>query len=299
VPSLAALAVLAEEGAIELVTVVTQPDRAGDRNRVEPSAVKRRALELGLPIRQPVLFDADAASDLIALRPDALVWAAYGNLIPRRLIDAVRGRALNVHASLLPRWRGASPVAHAILAGDAETGVTLMEGTAGLDRGPIVSQGRVPIGPEDTAGVLTAQLADVGASLLRRDFPAYLAGERPATPQDEKRATWAPKLTTQDGELRFTEPANVLARRVRAMTPEPGAWTTFGGQRVGVLRASVAGGRGVQHGALELRDGVPHVAGGAGWLRLDEVKPAGKRAMSGADWARGLRDVAAGARLPS
>jgi methionyl-tRNA formyltransferase len=299
VSSLAALAVLAEEGTIELVTVVTQPDRTGDRNRVEPSAVKRRALELGLPVRQPVLFDADAAAELIALRPDALVWAAYGNLIPRRIIDAVQGRALNVHASLLPRWRGASPVAHAILAGDAETGVTLMEGTASLDRGPIVSQGRVPIGLDDTAGTLTAQLAEVGAALLRKDLPAYLAGERPATPQDETHATWAPKLTTQDGELRFTDPANLLARQVRAMTPEPGAWTTFGGQRVGVLRASVAGGRGVQHGTLELRDGVPHVAGGAGWLRLDEVKPAGKRAMSGADWARGLRDLGAKARLPS
>jgi methionyl-tRNA formyltransferase len=118
-------------------------------------------------------------------------------------------------------------------------------------------------------------------------------------PQDESRATWAPKLTTADGELRLSEPAEALARRVRAMTPEPGAWTTFDGQRLGVLHATVTGGRGVQHGTLELRDGVPHVACGAGWLRLDEVKAAGRRAMSGADWARGLRDLGAGARLPS
>jgi methionyl-tRNA formyltransferase len=299
VPSLAALAVLADLGAIEIAAVVTQPDRAGDRGTVEPSAVKRRARELGVPVRQPVLFDADAAAELIALRPDALVWAAYGNLIPRRLIDAVRGRALNVHASLLPRWRGASPVAYAILAGDTETGVTLMEGTASLDRGPIVAQSRVPIGPEDTAGSLTAELAEVGGALLRRDLPGYLAGERRGEPQDESRATWAPKLATKDGELRFTEPANVLARRVRAMTPEPGAWTTVNRQRLGVLRASVAGGRGVPHGTFELREGEPHVAGGAGWLRLDEVKPAGKRAMSGAEWARGLRDLGADTRLPS
>jgi len=299
VPSLAALAVLADLGAIEIAAVVTQPDRAGDRGTVEPSAVKRRARELGVPVRQPVLFDADAAAELIALRPDALVWAAYGNLIPRRLIDAVRGRALNVHASLLPRWRGASPVAYAILAGDTETGVTLMEGTASLDRGPIVAQSRVPIGPEDTAGSLTAELAEVGGALLRRDLPGYLAGERRGEPQDESRATWAPKLATKDGELRFTEPANVLARRVRAMTPEPGAWTTVNRQRLGVLRASVAGGRGVPHGTFELREGEPHVAGGAGWLRLDEVKPAGKRAMSGAEWARGLRDPGADTRLPS
>jgi len=299
VPSLAALAVLADDGAIEIATVVTQPDRAGDRGKVEPSAVKRRALELGLPVRQPVLFDADAAAELIALRPDALVWAAYGNLIPRRLIDAVRGRALNVHASLLPRWRGASPVAHAILAGDTETGVTLMEGTVSLDRGPIVAQSSVRIGPEDTAGSLTAQLAELGGALLRRVLPGYLAGERRGEPQDEKHAMWAPKLATKDGELHFTEPAEALARRVRAMTPEPGAWTTVDGQRLGVLRASVTGGRGVQYGTFELREGVPHVAGGAGWLRLDEVRPSGKRAMTGAQWARGLRGLSADTRLPS
>jgi methionyl-tRNA formyltransferase len=299
VPSLGALAALGDGGAIELVAVVTQPDRPGDRNTVEPSAVKRRALELGIPVRQPVLFDADAASELIALRPDALVWAAYGNLIPRRLIDAVNGRALNVHASLLPRWRGASPVAHAILAGDRESGVTLMEGTASLDRGPIVSQGRVPIGPDDTTGSLTARLGELGGALLGRDLPDYLAGTRRAEPQDEARATWAPKLATKDGELSFADPAEALARRVRAMTPEPGAWTTFNGQRLGIVGASVTGGRGVRHGTLELRDGVPHVAGGAGWLRLDEVKPAGKRAMGGADWARGLRDLGQEARLPS
>jgi methionyl-tRNA formyltransferase len=289
VPSLGALALLAQEGAIDIAAVVTQPDRAGDRGRVEPSAVKRRALELGLPVRQPVLFDADAAAELTALRPDALVWAAYGNLIPRRLIDAANGRALNVHASLLPRWRGASPVAHAILAGDTETGVTLMEGTASLDRGPMVSQGRIAIGPDDTAATLTAQLGEVGGALLRRDLPGYLTGDLRRELQDERRATWAPKLTTKDGELHFAEPAEALERRVRAMDLEPGAWTSFRGQRLGVLRAAVTGGRGVQHGTLELRDGVPHVAGGAGWLRLDEVKPAGKRAMSGAEWARGLR----------
>lgn len=298
-PSLGALAVLAAEGAIDLLAVVTQPDRAGDRGTVEPSPVKRRALELDVPVRQPTLFDADAATALIALRPDALVWAAYGNLIPTRLIDAVSGRALNVHASLLPRWRGASPVAQAILAGDRETGVTLMEGTAGLDRGPIVDQGRVLLAGTETAGELTATLAAMGGALLRRDLPDYLAGRRRAESQSERGATWAPKLTTKDGELHFTEPAEALDRRVRAMTPDPGAWTTFRGQRLGVLRASVAGGRGVGQGTLELRDGAPHVAAGAGWLRLDLVKQAGKRAMTGSDWARGLRDLNAEARLPS
>jgi len=298
VPSLGVRAAIGEREEITLAGVVTQPDRPGDRGRVVPSLVKRRAQELGLTVLQPVLLNGQALEPILALRPDALVWAAYGNLIPRRLIDAVNGRAVNVHASLLPRWRGASPVVHAILAGDRETGVTLMEGTAGLDRGPIIDQARVPLAGDETAGQLTAELADVGAGLLAISLPRYLAGQITPEPQHESRARWAPKLTTADGELRFTEPAEQLERRVRAMDPEPGAWTTFRGQRLGVLRASVAGGRGGEHGSLELREGMPHVAAGAGWLRLDEVKPAGKRAMSGADWARGLR-VAPEARLPS
>ena len=299
VPSLDALAALSARDDIDLVAVVTQPDRPGDRGRVEPSPVKRRAAELGLGVLQPVLLNGDAAQPILDLRPDALVWAAYGNLIPRRLIDGVDGRAVNVHASLLPRWRGAAPIAHAILAGDRETGVTLMQGTASLDRGPVIATATTPIAPDETAGELTERLARLGGALLERELPAYLAERTEPIAQDESRATWAAKLTTADGELRFTEPADALARRVRAMTPEPGAWTTFNRQRLGVLGASVTGGRGVQHGTLEVRDGIPHVAAGAGWLRLDAVKPAGKRAMSGADWARGLRDRGEGARLPS
>jgi methionyl-tRNA formyltransferase len=299
VPSLDALAALAARDDVDLVAVVTQPDRPGDRGRVEPSSVKRRAAELGLPILQPVLLNAAAAQPILDLRPDALIWAAYGNLIPRRLIDGVDGRAVNVHASLLPRWRGAAPIAHAILAGDRDTGVTLMQGTASLDRGPVIAAATTPIDPDETAGELTERLAQLGGALLERELPAYLAESTEPVPQDESRATWAPKLTTADGELRFTEPADALARRIRATSPEPGGWTTFNGQRLGVLRASATGGRGVQHGTLELRDGVAHVAAGAGWLRLDLVKPAGKRAMSGADWARGLRDLSMESRLPS
>lgn len=299
VPSLDALAALSARDDIDLVAVVTQPDRPGDRGRVEPSPVKRRAAELGLGVLQPVLLNGDAAQPILDLRPDALVWAAYGNLIPRRLIDGVDGRAVNVHASLLPRWRGAAPIAHAILAGDRETGVTLMQGTASLDRGPVIATATTPIAPDETAGELSDRLARLGGALLERELSAYLAERTEPIAQDESRATWAAKLTTADGELRFTEPADALARRVRAMTPEPGAWTTFNRQRLGVLGASVTGGRGVQHGTLEVRDGIPHVAAGAGWLRLDAVKPAGKRAMSGADWARGLRDRGEGARLPS
>ena len=278
---------------------MTQPDRPGDRGRLAPSPVKERAAALGIPVVQPVLLNGDAAAPLLDLRPDALVWAAYGNLIPRKLIDAVDGRAINVHASLLPRWRGAAPIAHAIVAGDTRTGITLLQGTASLDRGPVIATVTTGIGSTETAGELSERLARLGGDLLGRELPTYLAGRTEPVVQDESRATWAPKLTTADGELRFTEPAESIERRVRAMTPEPGAWTTYNGQRLGVLRASVTGGRGVQHGTFELRHGVPHVAAGAGWLRLDAVKPAGRRAMAGADWARGLRDLGGESRLPS
>jgi len=278
--------------------VVTQPDRAGDRGRLTVPAVKARALGLGLPVLQPARIDEAALREIVSLRPELLVWAAYGNRIPRALLASVNGRAVNVHASLLPRWRGAAPIAHAILAGDRETGITLMEGTAALDEGPILAQERTAIDEAESAGDLTRRLAALGADLLERELPRYIAGELRGTTQDGQRATLAPKLTTREGELDFARPADELARRVRAFTPEPGAWTTFRGERLVVAGASVSGGTPKEHGVLEIHDGRPEVAAGAGWLRLDEVRPAGKRTMTGADWARGLRG-SEGSRLPS
>jgi len=298
VPSLDALDRVRDRGAIELVAVVTQPDRAGDRGRLTVPAVKARALGLGVPVLQPARIDAAALAEILSLRPALLVWAAYGNRIPRALLESVSGRAVNVHASLLPRWRGAAPIAHAILAGDDETGVTLMEGTAALDEGPILVQERTPIGEAESAGDLTRRLALLGAGLLERELPRYLAGELRGAPQDGSTATLAPKLTSRDGALDFSRPAEELARRVRAFTPEPGAWTTFRGDRLVVGGASVSGGAPRDHGVLELHDGWPEVAAGAGWLRLDLVRPAGKRTMTGEDWARGLRGIV-GARVPS
>src|SRR5438105_4854096 len=154
VPSLDALARLSERGDIDLAGVVTRPDGRGDRGRLTVPPVKQRATALALPVWQPQRLARDAVAMLLAERPDALVWAAYGNLIPRALIDAVRGRAVNVHASLLPRWRGAAPIQRAILAGDRETGVTLMEGTVALDAGPILAQQRTAIGEDEDAGAL-------------------------------------------------------------------------------------------------------------------------------------------------
>ena len=297
-PALDALAALAAAGRLTLAGVVTQPDRPGHRGRIARSAVALRADALGLAVLQPVRLRGAGLDAVRALRPEVLVWAAYGNLSPRVLLDDVEGRAVNVHASLLPRWRGAAPIAHAILAGDGETGITLMAGTAELDAGAILAARRTPIAPDEDAGALTARLAALGGALLRDALPGYLAGHPVASPQDPTGVTWAPKLTSADGRLDLAEPADALARRVRAMTPEPGAWTTFRGGRLLVLRAAVRGDRGTDHGTIAVRDGVPQVATGAGWLRLDAVKPAGRRAMSGADWVRG-QAIRPDERLPS
>jgi methionyl-tRNA formyltransferase len=289
---------LRQRGALDLVGVITQPTRPGDRGRVAIPAVAARALELGVPILQPSRIGEVALMEIAALGPELLVWSAYGNRIPRPLLESVNGRAVNVHASLLPRWRGAAPIAHAILAGDHETGVTLMEGTAALDEGPILVQERTPIGEAESAGDLTRRLAVLGAGLLERELPRYIAGELRGSPQDGAAATLAPKLTTRDGGLDFSRPADELVRRVRAFTPEPGAWTTFRGDRLVVAGASVSGGTPKEHGVIEIHNGHPEVAAGAGWLRLDLVRPAGKRTMRGEDWARGLRG-AEGSRIPS
>lgn len=298
IPTLDALARLHDAGAIEIVAVVTQPDRPGHRGRVTAPPVKDRAATLGVPVLQPAKLTRDAVDQIVALRPEALVWAAYGNLIPRSLIDAAQGRAVNVHPSLLPRWRGAAPVARSILGGDRETGITLMEGTPELDAGPILIQERTAIEENETAGELTTRLAEIGARVLERELPRYLSGELRGEPQDAQRASVAAKLTTADGLIDWNRPSDEIARRVRGTSPDPGAHTTLNGQRLVITRASVAGGAPSRNGTIAVRDGVPHIAGGAGWLRLDEVRPAGKRAMSGADWARGVRWLD-GARLPS
>jgi methionyl-tRNA formyltransferase len=298
VPPLDALRRLDQNGAIELVAVVTQPDRPGDRGRVTMPPVKARAIALGLVVLQPAKLTREDVARIAELRPEVLVWAAYGNLIPRSLIDAAAGRALNVHASLLPRWRGAAPVQHAILADDPETGITLMQGTVELDAGPILTQERIAIGAFETAGELTARLAALGGEMLERELPRYVGGELRGHPQESATVTWAPKVTSADGLLDFARPAEELARRVRAFAPEPGAFTTFRGQRLVVTKASVRGGFPEEHGIVKVRDGYPEVAAGAGWLHLDEVRPAGKRTMSGADWARGVRELDR-ARVPS
>jgi len=294
VPSLTALAAAGHE----IVCVYSQPPRpAGRGHKQRPSPVHRLAEERGWPARTPAsLKDADVQRAFADLKLDAGVVVAYGLILPKAILDAPRLGCLNLHASLLPRWRGAAPIQRAILAGDAETGVTVMQIAEGLDSGPILLQRAVAIGPATTAAVLHDQLAALGADLLVAALAGLAAGTLAGRPQDEAAACYADKLTRAEGRLDWRRPAAELARQVRALTPWPGAFAELpGGGRLKVLAAEAVEGESGTPGAL--LDDVPTVACGAGALRLIEVQKASKAPVAGAAFLRGAR-LAPGAVLP-
>jgi len=295
VPVLEALA-----DAHQVAGVVTQPDRpAGRGRRLAPSPVKQVALEHGLPLSQPhSLRTPEAVAQLAAWKPEAIVVAAFGQILPQDVLDLPPHGCLNVHVSLLPRWRGAAPVAAAILAGDEVTGVTIMQMDAGLDTGPVLARREEPIQPDDTCATLKERLARLGAELLVETLPAYLAGNLLPRLQPEEGATYAGQLRKEDGLLDWSRPAVELDRRVRAFTPWPGAFTTWGERRLKVLRAAPLPawqGDASPGTVVILADGVA-VATGDRALRLEEVQLAGKRPMDIAAFLRGQRDFA-GSRL--
>jgi len=224
-----------------IAAVFTQPDRPSGRGRRETaSPVKERALALGLPVRQPAtLKDAAAAKEIAAFAPDAMVVVAYGLLLPPAVLAIPRLGCLNVHASLLPRWRGAAPVARAILAGDAKTGVCIMRMEAGLDTGPVMSTRELAIGTRETAGELELRLAEEGAAAIAAALDALAAGRARFVPQDASQATWAAKLTKAEARLDWGEDAAALERRVRALNPRPIAETTLDGAQLRVYEAAV------------------------------------------------------------
>ncbi|HEV8193777.1 MAG TPA: methionyl-tRNA formyltransferase [Ktedonobacterales bacterium] len=238
VPSLAALAGRVE-AVRQLAGVVTRPDKPAGRGRqVAYAPVKQFAVEHGIPVFQPgPLRRPEALQQLRELAPDMIVVAAFGQILPPEVLALPRHGSLNVHASLLPRWRGASPINAAILAGDMETGVTVMLMDEGLDTGPVLAQRTTPIGPEETAGELSDRLANLGAALLVETIPRWLAGEITPKPQDEAQATLTRLLTKEDGRLDWARPGDHLARQVRAFTPWPGAFTTWDRRTLKVLRA--------------------------------------------------------------
>ena len=271
--------------------VVTRPDRPRGRGRrVTPPPVAIAAGELGIELAQPVsVNDADARARIAEAAPDVLVVCAFGALIKEELLAA--HHILNVHPSLLPRWRGAAPIERAIMSGDSTTGVSIMELTAGLDSGPVCLEESEPIGPEDTYGTLAQRLQRIGGELLVR----ALDESPPCAEQDEARVTYADKITAADRQLDPSRPAEELERTVRALTPHIGAYVALAdGTPLGVREARVGpprdGGAGeTQPGAISLDGPLPVLATADGTLELVVVQPAGKRPMPGGDYLRGLR----------
>ncbi len=284
-PSLRALA-----GEYEVVGVVTQPNRASGRGReFKPPPVKSLALEFGVPVIQPEKLRAPKAMEgLRAWSPDLIVVAAFGQILKQDVLDLPRLGCLNVHASLLPRWRGAAPIQAAILHGDEETGVTIMKMDAGLDTGAMLAKKSLRLKSDDTAGSVTDALSRLGADLLIETLPRWIAGEIQPEPQDDSLSTYAPMLKKEDGRLDFTRDVQELERRVRAFNPWPGAFMEFDNAILKIHRAHVEAGDASAGERLILAN-QPAVGAGSGLLVLDEVQPAGKKSMSGKSFLTGAR----------
>lgn len=282
VPSLVALI---NQPDYEIVAVVTQPDRRQGRGKkLTPPPIKVTALEAGLTVLQPETLRApDDAAELARLKPDLIVVAAFGQILKPHLLDLPPHGCLNVHASLLPRWRGASPIAAAIHAGDRETGITLMKMNEGLDSGDIISQRAMPIQPTHTRATLTDDLAELGGSLLIDTLPDWLTHKIAARPQDESGVTLAPRLKKEAGNIDWSQSAIDIERLVRAYDPWPSAYTTTPHGRFKVITAELASTLENpypdQPGILFNHEKRAYVSTGDGVLRLTMVQPAGKKAM--------------------
>jgi len=287
-PSLEALLAARHDVAL----VVSQPAKPVGRSAelLDPP-VARRAKELGLPVLQPPTLKDDAAvARLAEVRADLFVVVAYGKILAQRVLDLPRLGCVNVHGSLLPRWRGASPVQAALLSGDAETGVSIMRMEAGMDTGPVFATTRGPIAQDEDAGSLSARLAREGAALLVGTLPAIEAGTLVPAPQDDALATLCPKVTREDGQADFSRPAEELVRRLRAFTPWPGLFAFRGGRRVKLLAARAVGGApGAPPGELLSAGEEVVVACGEGALALARLQAEGRRPLDAATFARGER----------
>ena len=278
----------------DIAVVYSQPPRPGGRRGREltPTPVHARAEALGLPVRHPLsLRGPEAQAEFAAWGADIAVVAAYGLILPQVVLDAPTHGCLNIHASLLPRWRGAAPIQRAILAGDAETGVDIMRMEAGLDTGPVLAEARTPIGQEDTTGILTERLAKMGAGLIVRvlaDLPAF-----PEVAQGEDGVTYAKKIDKAEARLDFSRPAEELERQVRAFAPAPGAYFELAGERFKLLAAERVEGTGTPGTTL---DDALTIACQSGAIRVARIQRAGKPEMESAALLRGL-PIPAGTRL--
>ena len=277
VPALQALA-----ARHEVVAVYSQPPRAAGRGqKPRPSPVQQAAEALGLPVRTPArLRDPADQQAFAALQADVAVVVAYGLILPQPVLDAPRLGCLNIHASILPRWRGAAPIHRAILAGDAETGVAIMQMEAGLDTGPVLALERTPIGPEETTGTLHDRLSAMGAALITDVLDRL---PLPAAPQPEAGVTYAAKIDKAEARIDWTRPADQIDRQIRGLSPFPGAWCMVGDERVKLLSSALAQGAGAP--GTVLPDFT--VACGTGAVRVTLAQRAGKRPMTPADLLRG------------
>ena len=276
----------------ELVGVVTRPDAPSGRGRrLTPSPVAHRAEELGVPVLKPAHpRDPDFQAELKALEPDCCPVVAYGALIPRSALDIPRHGWVNLHFSVLPAWRGAAPVQHALWAGDELTGATTFRIVEALDAGPTFGVMTERVRPTDTAGDLLGRLAEGGASLLTATLDGIADGSLEAREQPDEGVSLAPKISVDDARVDWSEPAVAIDRRIRACTPGPGAWTTLDGDRVKVGPVTIETElEPLDPGAIEVGKNHVRVGTATASVRLGQVKAFGKKQMAAADWARGVR----------
>ena len=289
VPSLRALCAAGYRVAL----AVSQPDKpAGRGGKLQKPPVKAAAEELGIETYQPVSLREEAVRErLAAAKADVFVVAAYGKILPKAVLEVPRRGCLNVHASLLPKWRGPSPIAAALLAGDAETGVSIMELVRKMDAGPVISRKRMAINADDSAASLEPRLAQLGADELVRVLPGWLAGELTADPQDEPAATYCHILSKQDGRLRAAMTAEEAERAVRGYNPWPGAFVLYKSERLAIWRAHVSSETFGAPGSLAAVGKAPAVMFEGGALVLDEVQRPGGKRVTGAQFLAGERGL--------
>jgi len=291
VPALEALA-----GIAEVALVVSQPDKvAGRGRRREPTAVKKAAGTLGLPLFQPEKLRSDAVKErLRALGADFFFTVAYGKILPRSILEIPPSGCLNLHASLLPRYRGSAPIQWALIRGEKVTGFTLMLMDEGMDTGPMLAREEIAVLPGETAGELSLRMSRMAPAFMKRQLPGFLAGELKPEPQDHEKATYAPMLRKEDGLIDWTRPADQVAAQVLGMNPWPAAHALCEGNRLRILRAEALESvppslEREPPGSIECRDDVLAVRCGAGALKITEIQAQGRKAMEASCFLRGCR----------